>query len=305
MGTYTREIQIAGRNRWYCGYISVDGVSTVNDTTSRITITAALDDKYAAQYGTHYDVIVNGITYRSRDVLLNNYGNWATRDAVTFTVDVGRGASGWNCSVQIHVYGKTYNNYYGSAGGDAWATEYAWIPQRGYSQPHPPKNPKLARVSDTSHKIAWDVDYTGMDGAYPWAGVYVDRRTDDGSWVNIVGRDQLHRQLDDRRPQVRVPPLRPRPWRQLHARVLRNHVHNSVGTFAHRCHQGRRVRGDAARLRGVVVRQRMGCSAIRRRREDVGGGLDHHRGRRPRMGRPARHLRACRHDRLPRQGQAR
>ena len=163
MGTYTREIQIAGRNRWYCGYISVDGVSTVNDTTSRITITAALDDKYAAQYGTHYDVIVNGTTYRSRDVLLNNYGNWATRDAVTFTVDVGRGASGWNCSVQIHVYGKTYNNYYGSAGGDAWATEYAWIPQRGYSQPHPPKNPKLARVSDTSHKIAWDVDYTGMD----------------------------------------------------------------------------------------------------------------------------------------------
>ena len=113
MGTHTREIQIAGRNRWYCGYISVDGVSTVNDTTSRITITAALDDKYAAQYGTHYDVIVNGITYRSRDVLLNNYGNWATRDAVTFTVDVGRGASGWNCSVQIHVYGKTYNNYYG------------------------------------------------------------------------------------------------------------------------------------------------------------------------------------------------
>ena len=181
MGTHTREIQIAGYNRWYRGYISVDGVSTVNDTTSRITITAALDDKYAAQYGTHYDVIVNGTTYRSRDVLLNNYGNWATRDAVTFTVDVGRGASGWNCSVQIHVYGKTYNNYYGSAGGDAWATEYAWIPQRGYSQPHPPKNPKLARVSDTSHKITWDVDYTGMDGAYPWAGVYVDRRADDGS----------------------------------------------------------------------------------------------------------------------------
>ena len=165
MGTHTREIQIAGYNRWYRGYISVDGVSTVNDTTSRITITAALDDKYAAQYGTHYDVIVNGTTYRSRDVLLNNYGNWATRDAVTFSVDVGRGASGWNCSVQIHVCGKTYNNYYGSAGGDAWATEYAWIPQRGYSQPHPPKNPKLARVSDTSHKITWDVDYTGMDGA--------------------------------------------------------------------------------------------------------------------------------------------
>ncbi len=186
MGEHTREIQIAGRNRWYRGYISVDGVWNVNDTTTRIQVTAALDDKYAAEYGTHYDALVNGTVYRSYDVLLNNYGNWATRSSVTFTVDVSRGASAWSCPVQVHVYGKTYNNYYGSAGGDAWATVYASIPQRGYSQPHPPKNCKLQRVSDTCQKITWDHDYTGMDGAYPWAGVYVDRRTDDGSWVNIA-----------------------------------------------------------------------------------------------------------------------
>lgn len=186
MGEHTREIQIAGRNRWYRGYISVDSQWNVNDTTTRLRVTAAIDDKYATEYGTHYDVVVNGSVRSSRDVVLNNYGNWATRDAVTFDVDVPRGASGWNCPVQVHVYGKTYNNYYGSAGGDAWATVYAWVPQRGYSQPHPPKNCKLQRVSDTSQKITWDVDYTGMDGAYPWAGVYVDRRTDDGSWVNIA-----------------------------------------------------------------------------------------------------------------------
>ena len=244
MGTYTREIQIAGRNRWYCGYISVDGVSTVNDTTSRITVTAALEDKYAAQYGTHYDVIVNGVTYRSRDVLLNNYGNWATRDAVTFTVDVGRGASGWNCSVQIHVYGKTYNNYYGSAGGDAWATEYAWIPQRGYSQPHPPRNPKLARVSDTSHKITWDVDYTGMDGAYPWAGVYVDRRADDGSWVNIADVSWDVTNYTDNsttaghKYEYRLCAHGP-GGNSAHVSCGTS-VHHSVGTFAHRCRQGRR-----------------------------------------------------------------
>ena len=186
MGAHTSEIQIAGRNRWYRGYISVDSQWNVNDTTTRLRITAAIDDKYAAEYGTHYDVVVNGSVRSSRDVLLNNYGNWATRDAVTFDVDVPRGAGGWNCPVQVHVYGKTYNSYYGSAGGDAWATVYAWVPQRGYSQPHPPKNCKLQRVSDTSQKITWDVDYTGMDGAYPWAGVFVDRRTDDGSWVNIA-----------------------------------------------------------------------------------------------------------------------
>ena len=186
MGEHTREIQIAGLNRWYRGYISVDSQWNVNDTTTRLRVTAAIDDKYAAEYGTHYDVVVNGSVRSSRDVVLNNYGNWATRDAVTFDVDVPRGASGWNCPVQVHVYGKTYNNYYGSAGGNAWATVYAWVPQRGYSQPHPPKNCKLQRVSDTSQKITWDVDYTGMDGAYPWAGVYVDRRTDDGSWVNIA-----------------------------------------------------------------------------------------------------------------------
>lgn len=186
MGQHTAEIRIAGRNRWYRGYISVDSQWNVNDTTTRLRITAAIDDKYAAEYGTHYDVVVNGSVRSSRDVLLNNYGNWATRDAVTFDVDVPRGADGWNCPVQVHAYGKTYNNYYGSAGGDAWATVYAWVPQRGYSQPHPPKNCRLHRVSDTSQKIAWDVDYTGMDGAYPWAGVYVDRRVDDGSWVNIA-----------------------------------------------------------------------------------------------------------------------
>ena len=203
MGTYTREIQIAGLNRWYCGYISVDAVNTVNDTTSRITVTAALEDKYAAQYGTHYDVIVNGVTYRSRDVLLNNYGNWATRDSVTFTVDVGRGASGWNCAVQIHVYGKTYNNYYGSAGGDAWATEYAWIPQRGYSQPHPPRNPKLARFRHLAqdhvgrrlhgHGRRIPLGWRVRRPAYRRRLVGQYRR-------RVVGRDQLHRQLHEAGP---------------------------------------------------------------------------------------------------------
>jgi hypothetical protein len=115
VGEHTREIQIAGRNRWYRGYISVDSQWNVNDTTTRLRVTAAIDDKYAAEYGTHYDVVVNGSVRSSRDVVLNNYGNWATRDAVTFDVDVPRGASGWNCPVQVHVYGKTYNNYYGSA----------------------------------------------------------------------------------------------------------------------------------------------------------------------------------------------
>ena len=50
MGEHTREIQIAGRNRWYRGYISVDSQWNVNDTTTRLRVTAAIDDKYAAEY---------------------------------------------------------------------------------------------------------------------------------------------------------------------------------------------------------------------------------------------------------------
>ena len=192
MGEHTREIQIAGLNRWYRGYISVDSAWNVDDTTRRIRVTAAIDDKYAAEYGTHYDALVNGKTYRSYDVLLNNYGNWATRSSVTFDVDVPRNGEDWDCAVQVHVYGKVYANYYGSAGGDAWATVYTKVPQRGYSQPNTPKDCKLERVSDTSQSITWKPDYTDMNGAYPWDGVYVDRRTDDGSWVNIadVSRDR-------------------------------------------------------------------------------------------------------------------
>lgn len=184
MGAFTNEVQIAGRNRWYRGWVNIESTEDVSDTVTKVRVRATLADKYAALYGVHYDVVVNGETLASRDVVLNNYGGWADRSEVYVTYEAPRGAEKWNCPAKIHCYGKTVSGY-GSAGGDTWATVYATVPQRGYSEPNPPKSCTLTKASDTCHKLAWEGDYTGMDGARPWAGVYVDRRTDDGAWVCI------------------------------------------------------------------------------------------------------------------------
>lgn len=83
------------------------------------------------------------------------------------------------CSATVSVTGG-YQNGSSSAGVNVR------VGSRTYYQPHPPRDCSLQRVSDTQQRIAWSPDYTGMDGGYPWAGVYVDRRADDGSWVNIA-----------------------------------------------------------------------------------------------------------------------
>lgn len=184
--TYTREVQVSGRNRWYRAFIDTYSVTNVNDTTARVSIGVALEAKYIAQYGVRLEAYVNGRCVAGQDVVLNNYGDWGRAATLApLNVDVPRNGSSWNCSVQVRAYGKTVNGY-GSAGGDVWATAYMGIPQRGYSKPNPPKGCSFARVSDNQQKLSWQGDYTGMDGAKPWAGVYVDRRTDDGNWVNIA-----------------------------------------------------------------------------------------------------------------------
>ena len=175
--TYTREVQVSGRNRWYRAFIDTYSVTNVNDTTARVSIGVALEAKYIAQYGVRLEAYVNGRCVAGQDVVLNNYGDWGRAATLApLNVDVPRNGSSWNCSVQVRAYGKTVNGY-GSAGGDVWATAYMGIP---------PRNCSFSRVSDNQQKLAWQGDYTGMDGAKPWSGVYVDRRTDDGNWVNIA-----------------------------------------------------------------------------------------------------------------------
>jgi hypothetical protein len=167
---------------WRCG---VDAqVVSQTDTTCTVRVKCIFDNVYLigsnASNGNSVSCACDGQS-RSENVSLGkNYGHG--RGAVVKTADftvqkgLGSGRNVW-CSTSIRVAIGSPGT--GSAGVNVW------IPSRSYSVPKPPKNPSAARVSDASQKISWEPDYTGMDGAYPWAKVYVDRKTDGGAWVEI------------------------------------------------------------------------------------------------------------------------
>lgn len=60
------------------------------------------------------------------------------------------------------------------------------ISHRTWYQPHRPTNFAAKRSSDTSQSLTWAGDYTGMDGGYPWSGVYVDRGRDGATPSNLA-----------------------------------------------------------------------------------------------------------------------
>lgn len=60
------------------------------------------------------------------------------------------------------------------------------ISHRTWYQPHRPANFAAKRSSDTSQSLTWAGDYTGLDGGYPWSGVYVDRGRDGATPSNLA-----------------------------------------------------------------------------------------------------------------------
>ena len=60
------------------------------------------------------------------------------------------------------------------------------ISHRTWYQPHRPANFAARRSSDTSQSLTWGGDYTGLDGGYPWSGVYVDRGRDGATPSNLA-----------------------------------------------------------------------------------------------------------------------
>lgn len=60
------------------------------------------------------------------------------------------------------------------------------ISHRTWYQPHRPANFAAKRSSDTSQSLTWTGDYTGLDGGYPWSGVYVDRGRDGATPSNLA-----------------------------------------------------------------------------------------------------------------------
>lgn len=73
---------------------------------------------------------------------------------------------------------------WGGGQRDAFATLIA--PQYRQRDPRPPKGLKVARKSDSSQQLTWAGDYTGYDGLYAWDRVYVERRCDNGSFVQLA-----------------------------------------------------------------------------------------------------------------------
>ena len=69
--------------------------------------------------------------------------------------------------------------------GDSGANCNVWIGGIPYSAPKPPVNFTAERESDEVAVLEWSGDYTGMDGAYPWSNVLVERRIDAGGWGQI------------------------------------------------------------------------------------------------------------------------
>lgn len=60
------------------------------------------------------------------------------------------------------------------------------ISHRTWYQPHRPASFAAKRSSDTQQQLTWAGDYTGLDGAYPWSGVYVDRGVDGATPSNLA-----------------------------------------------------------------------------------------------------------------------
>ncbi len=70
--------------------------------------------------------------------------------------------------------------------GDSGANCNVWIGGISYSRPKPPKDFSAWRVNDNAADMSWRGDYTGMNGAYPWGNVHIDRRTDEGGWQRVA-----------------------------------------------------------------------------------------------------------------------
>ena len=105
-------------------------------------------------------------------------GYLVTRD---FTVARGQSTSGRWITCECGV-----SNSGGYHSGVSTASCSVWVDPRVYYKPHAPANLKVARANDTVMKLAFQGNYTGLDGYYPWTGIYVDRATDGGGWQTIA-----------------------------------------------------------------------------------------------------------------------
>lgn len=157
--------------------------SDVSINTSRISWSADVTFGDWYYWGVRLHVAVDGVEVGSWAGACTHSGQKVIN--VSGTRDVGRGASSRNIQVSAWTTSETVSGYGGVGITTSCATNET-IPQKGYLTPRPPKSFAASRVSDTEMGMTWQSDYTGMDGDYPWSNVLIDRRTDDGEWVQIA-----------------------------------------------------------------------------------------------------------------------
>ena len=150
-------------------YVSFEGaVRSGNDSGSYhrisgygVTCTVSTSDGGSASNSASYD-----------------YANWVAK--ASGGVYVTRTGSDRTITVTC-----SYSSYNGASNSGSVSVTLT-VPHRVWYQPRPPKNCAIARSSDTSQKLTWEGDYTGLDGGYPWLNVYVERCVDGGSWSRLA-----------------------------------------------------------------------------------------------------------------------
>ena len=117
------------------------------------------------------------------------------------TVGYGTISVGYGVAANVLTLSRSFTVAKSSGGRNVWCTAAftlggyepgtstagvnVWVNGISYRQPHPPTDPAVSRVSDAEARLTWQANYTGMDGLYPWTGIYVDRATDEGGWVAV------------------------------------------------------------------------------------------------------------------------
>ena len=97
-----------------------------------------------------------------------------------YSVGTSYDARSFSCHVSADL---SWSSNGTNTGNPVYAT--AWTPASEYNQPYPPKNPAVARVSDTQAKVTWEGNWDNASGRH-WNKVYVERSTDGGGYSQIA-----------------------------------------------------------------------------------------------------------------------
>lgn len=148
------------RKYCWCAYVDVVEVGRT-DTTVTYRVTHGYGTRYAI------DCYANGSSSAggswNGSVYSTNNSDWVWVQCTSRDVELARG----NGDAYNHTFTGQINVTGGFGNGTSNASNTVTVPCRAYHTPHTPKNIRAERLSDTSAKVSWDVDYTGMTATTP------------------------------------------------------------------------------------------------------------------------------------------